>query len=214
MSDFKINPALCFKPEDIIRYLGQQVKDDTLHNELVATLVIRLVIEKIYEWNDYLIYFHPKDNRQKELIEAIGSTIKIGSLPEFLDKNVEQNSPYDVLFVRPNHPKEADVRPIQLKRFGIRLDSDRLTELFIDYLDKLNKKYSPVRASLFVYLENKGTLNFGPIVQHIKENGFPFEELTMFSAKPNGDAHVCQVYPSEGDVTCVIFSKDEVEGRV
>ncbi len=209
----KINTALCFRPQDLIDYLNKNLKNDTFHNELVAALIIRLMYEKVYGWRDYYIYFQPKDNRHKELIESIGTTIKLSSLKQFLEKNVEQNSPYDVLFVNPNNGEKADVRPVQIKRFGIGIKSNNLTPDFVKYLSSLSRSYSATTATLLVFIENPGKVDFKPIQEHIKLNGIPFEELVMYSIKANGDVHICQVYPVNENIDCFISSMSEVKGN-
>lgn len=112
MFDYKFNSAMCFKPTDIVRYLDAgEIKDDKLHHELIASLVVQGVLSAIMGWNNIYLYFIPKDNRQKELIESIGSTVLRADVPEFFKKNVEENSEFDVIILDRSDPKFATCRP-------------------------------------------------------------------------------------------------------
>lgn len=204
MSDMKFNPATCFKPTDIVRYLDAgEIKDDTLHHELIASLVVQGIHSLTMNWKNIYIYFIPKDSRQKELIEAIGSTIARNDVPDFFKKNIEENSEFDVIILDRSDPKMAAYRPIQLKRFGIRMNPDHITDNFIAFIDEKIQQYAKNKGSMYVFLENKGTLDFATIKQHLKTVKFPFEELSVFAFNSQGNVIVCQLLPLQDEVTCL-----------
>jgi len=204
MPDFKFNSAMCFSPKDIVRYLDAgEIKDDKLHQELIASLVVQGMHQVMMDWKNIFLYFIPKDGRQKELIETIGSTIARSDVPEFFKKNVEENSEFDVIILDRTDRKMASFRSIQLKRFGIDIDPPKLTDSFVNFIDEKIMRYSPNKGSLYIYIENKGTLKFAPIVEHLSNLEFPFSELSVFAFNETGNAIVCQLYPVAGETVCV-----------
>ncbi len=177
-------------------------------------MVVQGVFTVTMGWKEVYLYFIPKDSRQKELIEAIGTTIKRDEVPEFFKKNIEENSEYDVIVLDRSDDEMASYRPVQLKRFGVRMDPAELTDKFIQFIDEKNKQYAKNNGSMYVFLENKGTLDFAPITQHLKDVGFAFDELSVFVFNKKGGVTVCQLLPIREFVTCldidrkVIFLKD------
>lgn len=162
MSDFKINPALCFPPEELARFikhnaeLEKPISSSTTH-EIMTALIYRIAFEKEFGWKDYYIYFEPKESRQKELLEQIGNTLKMEDFVNFLSENTEQSSPYDVYFVRRNGDEDADVRPIQIKRFGKGKPRTNLAEQLIEYLGSSKiSKYSKKRGHTVALLGECG----------------------------------------------------------
>ena len=203
MSDIKFNPATCFRPIDIVKYLDAgEIKDDTLHHELIASLVVQGIHSLTMDWKDIYLYFIPKDSRQKELMESIGSTIPRNDVPNFFKKNIEENSEFDVIVLDRSDPKMAAYRPIQLKRFGVRMNPNHITDNFISFIDEKTQQYVKNKGSMYVFLENKGTLDFAPITQHLKTVEFPFEELSVYTFNNQGNVTVCQLHPLQDKVTC------------
>lgn len=211
MSDFKINPALCFTPEDLTRFMKQNSVDNSTTQEIAAALIYRMAFEKQFGWKNYFIYFEPKQDKDEGLLKNIGSTLKMDDFIDFLAKNTEQATIHDVLFVRRNEGEEADVRPVQIKRFGKGLPSDNLDAIFIGYLEnKIMKHYPKNKATLLVHLENKGRINAKPILEWLKTHDFNFEELVMFGLQPDGSAIICQLLPNNGMAGMMDASRKEI----
>lgn len=177
--------------------MKQNTVDNSTTQEIVAALIYRIAFEKQFGWKNYFIYFEPKQTKDKELLETIGSTLKMEDFIDFLTKNTEQATSNDILFVRRNENEDADVRPVQIKRFGKGLPSNNLSQAFIEYLEKkIVKHYPKNKATLLVHLEDKGTIEAKPILKWLKSNEFNFEELVMFELQPDGSAIVCQLLPN------------------
>jgi len=216
MSEIKINPALCFTPEDLTRFMKLNAEsdnsiDNSTTHEIATALIYRIAFEKEFKWKDYFLYFEPKETKQQELLNSIGTTLKAEELLEFLAKNTEQSTPYDVYFVRKNEDADADVRPVQIKRFGKGQPRVNLAEQLIDYLEKkIMKKYPKNKGTLLLYLENAGELDPEPVVRWLNEQEFNFEEVCVCALREDESAWIVQLLPNTGEAGVVFATKEEV----
>lgn len=216
MSDFKINPALCFSPVELTRFMkfnanSDKPIDNSTTHEIATALIYRIAFEKEFGWKDYYIYFEPKENKQKELLEEIGDSLKLEDFVKFLSENTEQSSPYDVYFVRKHEDKDADVRPVQIKRFGKGRPRENLAEQLIEYLgSKKIMKYSKNKGTLLIYLENAGELKAQPVVDWLNKQEFNFDEVCVCALREDRSAWILQLLPNAGEAGVVFATKEEV----
>ncbi|MDO8335770.1 MAG: hypothetical protein Q7T74_03250 [Candidatus Saccharibacteria bacterium] len=216
MSDFKINPALCFTPEDLTKFMRYNAEstnpiDNSTTHEIATALIYRITFEKELGWKDYFIYFEPKEGKQKELLDSIGTTLHTKDFIEFLTKNSEQYTLYDVYFVRKNKNEDADVRPVQIKRFGKGSSRKNLAYQLIDYLEnKIMKKYPKNKGTLLIYMENAGELDPEPVIHWLNKQEFNFEEVCVCALRDDRSAWILQLIPNTGVAGLVTGTKEEV----
>lgn len=195
----QINPAFCFKPTDLIGYLRTSPKETTLAEEIAAAITHRLIMEEELGWKNYAIYFEPKDSRQKELLEQVGTTLTFAELEPFVKKYAEEGTPVDYAFVNMD-TKPADVYPVQHKRYYPKHGDENLeSKAFIDMLDKWRAQYSPTETSMLVHYKGDiRNIDLDPVMDNLHSNGFPFREVMILLMTENGPIFM-QIYPNSGD---------------
>lgn len=205
----KINSALCFHPNDLINFMINNKRDNTLTQEIGAALATRLLFEKGLGWKDYYIYFEPKNSRQEEALKQIGRKLKIEQLENFIDNYAEQNTPIDFSFVN-TEVSPAEVFQFQYKIFGIGVDQHTVNIQLADYLKKIKDKYAKTQASLLIQFRNNGTLDIS-VYKNLFDNTFPFKEVIVFIINQNGSLTFCKLHPIDKDYTkCINFTKKEM----
>jgi hypothetical protein len=206
----KINPALCFKPDDLINYISQIKDETTLAEEIAAAVTHRLVIEKEMGWNNYFIYFEPKDAKQTELLKKIGSTISFSELESFLKYFAAQDTPMDYAFINVN-VRPADIYPVQHKRF-YPSNSLSATENLIKSLDKWKLQYAPTETTFLIHYRGSiADVDLEVVMEWLNSNRFPFREVTLLLMTNKAPAFI-QLLPNDGSgkVGFLCYSKEEM----
>ncbi len=209
----KINPALCFRPKDLIGYLKQTKEEKTIAEEIGAAVTHRLIMEKELGWKNYFIYFEPKDSKQAELLKKIGSTLNYGELEDFLAKNVAQATPMDYAFINKD-TQPAEVYPVQHKRYFPKKNSVTATADLIKALEKWRTQYAKTETTLLIhYRGNLMDVDLEEVMTWLNDNNFPFREV-LFLIMNDGGPTFIQVLPNSGDgmMGYHSYSKSEMFG--
>ncbi|MDQ2973307.1 MAG: hypothetical protein M3Q79_02390 [bacterium] len=194
----KINPALCFRPSDLIEYLKRATDETTIAEEIGAAVTHRLIMEKELGWKDYFIYFEPKDSKQAELLKKIGSTLSYGELEGFLGANAAQDTPMDYAFINKN-TQPADVYPVQHKRYFPTKGSTTATSDLIVALEKWRTQYAKTETTLLIhYRGNLMNVDLEEVMRWLNRIDFPFREVIFLIMADDGPTFI-QLLPNNGD---------------
>jgi len=208
----KIHTALCFKPEDLSRYLTSVGLEDfgKKEYEILIAFCFRKMLEIQKGYKDYSICFPSKETLSKELDSLIGTSKPISSLGEILDTFVNEDTLIDVIYLNPIEAEKPKIYPVQIKRFGHGAQAQGGTDGLITFLDSM-KRFPQNENSLVISLEGSFTnVHLPTITKWINENGIPFREVVVLTKDAAQGVTYCQLKPNNGKHVCSHLTKDEI----
>lgn len=189
--------------------MRQNDKDNKLIQEIAAALSFRAYLEKVIGWTDTYVCFEPRPSKEKELSQH-KKRLSFTELEEYINTHAEESTPVD-FYIISHQSKPADVYPVQTKIFGMSLDHDKITDLFIKFLEEKNKSYAQTDTTLFIHFRNKGTLDFKTIQDWLSVNGTKFREIVVFTLDDKMNIKMSQLFPIAGDVITFEFEPKDYQ---
>lgn len=168
--------SVFFEKRAILNFLRAYGKGPgTKHYELLAALIIARFCEE--QWKaPALIGFQIKDKFADSKHHGQEYKYTPAQVKEFLEKQVETDTPIDVLITQgtiPNWNKKAPA--FQLKTFGY--NTGKSSGELVNYLNSLSKKYAKTNTGLFLILAKGVEIDFSKITKGIDTETFPFNSI-------------------------------------
>ncbi len=207
----KIHKKLVFNTGSLKNYLKTVKKLKKIDWEIISALTYQKAYEKIYE-ESTMIAFPYRENKESELNKmGIIPAINIG---KFISKFSEESSPIDAIIINPEDNKQATIRPLQIKILGKGKYANVDNKKFIELLEE-NKKYEKNPYTLVIVLDGKvQRLKLREIVDWLKENEFPFDEVILINASNNlSGVELFQLKPTNKFFSSIKLSKKDIEGE-
>lgn len=210
--NIKIHKKFLFTKGELINYLKTVRRFSKLDSEILATVTYNKAYETNYNKNT-LISFPYKQNKELEINKRpILLAQDIGS---FIKENIEENSLIDSFLIDPIDNQSAIIRPLQIKFLGKGKYKDITNSTTIEFLKRYSHNQSN-KYSLIIVLEGRIiTIQLREIVDWLKKNNYPFEEVIMIN--PNnttGDMEFYQLKPSKDSILSIKIKKAEMLSSV
>jgi len=206
----RIHKSLTFNPPVLSAYLKSCKKWNTKEFEIAAGLICIKAYQQEVS-GSYALAFPAKNKKLRELNK--GYMLSSAEFGDFLTKYIEENSDIDLYILREN-PKNTNkpyVIPIQIKRVGLGKEEGIRSEGFIDYLNKLAKKYPQTSTRLIIIIEKIDTVKPQIVFEWINNNNFPFPEVILLHQRKDFDMEMFQLKPNNGiTFTTKLFRQKEI----
>lgn len=165
--------------------------------ELMTAIIMRSFFKTITK-SEYKIGFRLKDS-YVSFYQGNQEFVNFETFKRFYENHKEENIDSDFALL----PRNKSLSPIilQAKRFG-KFQKDNKTEGFIDFLKKIEKKYSKTNTTLIIFFDGHKGLNIFDAHQYLKSIEFPFRNVMFINGdkNDNGDwkLYIGEIYPSFG----------------
>ncbi len=189
------NYFVFFSRRTILDFLRKYNKGpDSKDYELLIAMVLSRALEEMWG-KPNVIGFEISEKYARDLPDLGSLTIK--QVEKVLRRYVEENSPVDLAITKGtilNHePKSA---AFQLKRFG-KNTKEKDTNALIEFLNKMPKKYSKVKATLVVILEPGVQILPLEVRKNLITDNYPFNRI-MFIIGMNDKLMIGEFWPKFG----------------